>query len=60
MKRRGAALAALGMGLILLYLALSLAHVGKFGAPTDIGGGLIPLAGLILVAVGVFHGRADR
>jgi uncharacterized membrane protein YgdD (TMEM256/DUF423 family) len=48
---------ALGVALTALYVALRAFHVGTIGAPTDIGGGLILLAGyafslLGLVAIG--------
>lgn len=51
--RRGLALVALGIGLIVLYEVLAAADVGKFGDPTDIGGGLLPLAGLGSVIIGI-------
>jgi hypothetical protein len=46
-------LIALGVALHVLYYVLKTAEIGKIGAPTDIGGGLIPLAGYIAAAAGV-------
>lgn len=43
----------IGLGLVALYYLLSALEVGKVGAPTDIGGGLIALVGFIAVGIGV-------
>lgn len=43
----------IGLGLAALYHLLSALEVGKIGAPTDIGGGLIALVGYITVGMGV-------
>ena len=42
-----------GVALLVLYAALSAFEVGGIGQPTDIGGGLIPLVGLILIVTGL-------
>lgn len=44
------------MLVIAVYFALDAFNVGEIGAPTDIGGGLILLAGYILVWIGVVTG----
>jgi hypothetical protein len=41
------------VALLVLYAALSAFEVGGIGQPTDIGGGLIPLVGLILIVTGL-------
>ncbi|WP_299952089.1 hypothetical protein [uncultured Modestobacter sp.] len=51
--RRGIGLLVLGIGLHVLYLVLRTAEIGKIGAPADIGGGLIPLAGYAFAVIGV-------
>lgn len=50
--RPGAILLAVGALLVLAYELLSALDVGKIGDPTDIGGGLIVLAGVALACVG--------
>ena len=44
----------LGVGLFLIvaYFLLTGLHIGKFGSESDIGGGLILLAGLPIAALG--------
>jgi hypothetical protein len=42
-----------GGALLALYYVLALLEVGGIGAPSDIGGGLIPLTGCILLFVGL-------
>jgi hypothetical protein len=51
--RWGVGLIALGIALHVLYYILKAAEIGNIGAPSDIGGGLIPLAGYIAAAAGV-------
>jgi hypothetical protein len=51
--RWGVGLIAIGIALNVLYYVLKAAEIGDIGAPTDIGGGLIPLAGYIAAAAGV-------
>jgi hypothetical protein len=51
--RRGLACLGLGVALHIAYAVLTVANVGGIGAPTDIGGGLIPLAGYVLVVIGL-------
>lgn len=51
--RWGLGLIALGVGLVALYQLLEVAEIGKFGAPGDIGGGLLPLAGILSGVTGV-------
>ena len=46
-------LIALGVALHVLYYVLATAEIGKFGQPSDIGGGLIPLAGYAFAVVGI-------
>ena len=61
--RWGLGLIALGIGLVVLYQVLEVAEVGKIGAPTDIGGGLIPAAGICSGSCGVvllITGLLDR
>lgn len=43
---------AAGAALVGLYYVLGALEIGKFGAPSDIGGGLIPLTGYILILAG--------
>jgi hypothetical protein len=61
MVSRRAWLSVLGAGVVLVvvYGLLVGLRVGKFGAPTDIGGGFVLLAGLGLVALGLL-GLAAR
>ena len=47
---------AVGLALVALYYVLAALEVGKIGAPTDIGGGLIPLVGYVLIIVGLVKG----
>lgn len=42
-----------GAVLVVIYHVLAALEVGKIGAPTDIGGGLILLAGYVLIVAGV-------
>jgi hypothetical protein len=42
-----------GIALIVVYVALSTLDVGKFGQPTDIGGGFVLLVGYALTAAGL-------
>ncbi len=42
-----------GLTMVALYHLLSALEVGKIGAPTDIGGGLIVLVGYLTVGIGV-------
>ena len=49
----GVGLIALGIALHVLYEVLKAAEEGKIGAPSDIGGGGIPLAGYTAAAWGV-------
>ncbi|CCH86150.1 protein of unknown function [Modestobacter italicus] len=44
---------ALGIALHVLYQVLAAADVGRIGDPTDIGGGLIPLAGYVFLLSGI-------
>lgn len=52
------ALGLLGIGILFIvaYFVLDLFDVGKIGAPTDIGGGLILLAGYVLIAIALVMG----
>jgi hypothetical protein len=61
MISRRAWLSVVGAGLVLVavYWVLALLEVGEIGAPTDIGGGFILLAGYGLVALGLL-GLAAR
>ena len=43
---------AVGAALVGLYYVLGALEIGNIGAPSDIGGGLIPLTGYILILVG--------
>ena len=43
-----------GLAVIGLYSVLRALEVGKIGAPTDIGGGVIALVGYIVTGVGAF------
>ena len=43
---------AAGVALVGLYYVLGALEIGKIGAPSDIGGGLIPLTGYILIIAG--------
>jgi len=43
---------AAGAALVGLYYVLGALEIGKIGAPSDIGGGLIPLTGYILILAG--------
>ncbi len=52
-------LVALGMLLIVAYLALSWLGIGKIGDPTDIGGGVMLLAGYALAGTGLVSGIID-
>lgn len=49
------ALIVVGVGILLIvaYFLLSHFHIGKVGAESDIGGGLILLAGYCLAGLGV-------
>ena len=47
---------AFGLGLVVLHYVLAAFEVGGIGAPTDIGGGLIPLVGYVLIIVGLVEG----
>jgi hypothetical protein len=51
--RWGVGLIALGIALHVLYYVLKAAEIANIGAPSDIGGGVIPLAGYIAAAAGV-------
>ena len=51
--RWGLGLLSLGIALHILYEGLKAAEIGKIGAPSDIGGGVIPLVGYIAAAAGV-------
>ena len=42
----------LGLAMIAVYEVLKAQHMGQIGAPTDIGGGLIPVAGQVLAFLG--------
>ena len=42
-----------GVALLILHAALSAFEVGAIGQPTDIGGGLIRLVGVILIVIGL-------
>jgi hypothetical protein len=44
-----------GILLVLLHAFLSVLNVGKVGQPSDIGGGLLLLAGYLLVAIAVLR-----
>jgi amino acid transporter len=52
-RRRAWWILALGVALSALYIALRAFRVGQIGAPTDIGGGLILLAGYALSLLGL-------
>lgn len=43
----------LGIFLIVAYFLLAHFHIGKFGADSDIGGGLVLAAGYLFTFVGV-------
>jgi len=43
-----------GLAVVAAYYLLSALEIGKIGAPTDIGGGLIALAGYVITGIGVF------
>ena len=61
--RWGVGLIGLGVLLVVAYKILQAAEIGKIGAPTDIGGGLIPLAGFAAIFAGVvllINGLLDR
>lgn len=49
----GAVLILLGVALVVLYHVLKATGTGGIGAPSDIGGGGILLAGYVCVAVGL-------
>jgi len=58
--RRGSVVVFLaGVVLVASYFVLSGLDVGKIGDPTDIGGGLILLAGYVLTAVGAVRIGVD-
>lgn len=44
-----------GLLMLALYQLLKTLEIGSIGAPTDIGGGLIPLIGFILLGVGLIR-----
>lgn len=50
------ALCLVGLAFIAAFKILAHYHVASIGAPGDIGGGAIPLAGLILLAAGLGNG----
>lgn len=52
-RRRSLLVGVIGLAVIALYYLLSFWGVGKFGAPTDIGGGLLALLGYVLIGCGV-------
>ncbi|WP_157183326.1 hypothetical protein [Sciscionella marina] len=51
--RFSAAVLAVGVLLVVLYYALAIGGVGKFGAPTDIGGGIMALLGYCAAGLGL-------
>lgn len=42
-----------GLAFVAVYYLLSAFEIGKIGAPSDIGGGLILLAGYVITSLGV-------
>ena len=54
-QRTSVILVVVGLLLCVLYWLLKTLEIGKFGQPSDIGGGLIPLLGLILIVVGLIR-----
>lgn len=52
-RRTSVLVLVVGLAVVGLYYVLRAMEVGKIGAPTDIGGGLIALVGYITVAVGL-------
>jgi hypothetical protein len=57
---RGLWVAAAGLALVALHQVLAAVGVGSIGAPTDIGGGLIAVAGVLLVAGGLLAAFVSR
>ena len=54
-RRTSVILVIAGLLMLVLYQLLKVLEVGEIGAPADIGGGLIPLLGLILLVVGLIR-----
>lgn len=50
----------IGAALICIYYLLAALEIGKFGAPTDIGGGMLALIGYAGVAYGIIGLIAAR
>ena len=51
--RRGLWIIGLGIALYVAFLVLAAFEIWGFGKPSDIGGGLLPAAGLVLIAIGI-------
>ncbi|WP_031464643.1 hypothetical protein [Sciscionella sediminilitoris] len=51
--RFSAAVLAVGVLLVVLYYAFAIGGVGKFGTPTDIGGGIMALFGYCVAGLGL-------
>ena len=52
-RKESIIVAALGLLLIIIYFVLTQAHVGRFGADTDIGGGFLLVAGIAVTIAGL-------
>ncbi len=57
---RGLRVAAVGLVLVALHPLLSALGVGSIGAPTDIGGGIVAVVGVLLVAGGLLAAFVAR
>ena len=54
-RRTSVILVIVGLLMLALYQLLKAFEIGNFGAPADIGGGLIPLVGFIFIVVGLIR-----
>lgn len=54
-RRTSVILVIVGLLLLALYRLLVAFEIGEFGEPANIGAGLIPLLGLILLVVGLIR-----
>lgn len=54
-RRVSVTLVIVGLLMLALYQLLKVLEIGEIGEPADIGGGLIPLFGLILIVIGLIR-----
>jgi len=52
-RRRSMVVLLSGLAVVAVYYLLSTFEIGKIGAPSDIGGGLIVLVGYVITGLGL-------